>query len=183
MGCAVSPAGRWRVTRQVALRIRYPKPRRPQPPPRNWFCEMGLSPLPEASLRLLCCSTIAEIRAKFDHFGPQIGRWVRNGPFPFKNDLFLVYSTIAESRAKFDHLGPQKHPVKAPSEENQRLEPPPNPNWHPSGLDRSSLQTQIQLFKIGSNQLGKKTNGLAIPNPNWHPSALDKSSLQTQIQC
>ena len=31
------------------------------------------------------------------------------------------------------------------------LEPPPNPNWHPSGLDKSSLQTQIQLFKIGSN--------------------------------
>ena len=28
MGCAVSPAGRWRVTRQVALRIRYPKPSR-----------------------------------------------------------------------------------------------------------------------------------------------------------
>ena len=48
---------------------------------------------------------IAEIRAKFDHFAPQKGR---NGPFPFKNGLFLVYSTIAEIRAKFDHFGPQK---------------------------------------------------------------------------
>ena len=46
-----------------------------------------------------------------------------------------------------------KHPVKAPSKETKGLEPSPNPNWHPSGLDRSSLQTQIQLFKIGSNQL------------------------------
>ena len=31
-----------------------------------------------------------------------------NGPFPFKNGLFLVYSTIAEIRCKFDHFGPQK---------------------------------------------------------------------------
>ena len=66
------------------------------------------------------------------------------------------------------------------------LEPPPNPNWHPSGLDKSSLQTQIQLFEIGSNQSGhrlKKTKGLEPPpNPNRHPSGLDKSSLQTQIQ-
>ena len=70
---------------------------------------------------------------------------------------------------------------QAPSEETRGLEPPPNPNWHPSGL---SLQTQIQLFKIGSNQLGhrlKKTKGLEPPpNPNRHPSGLDKSSLQTQ---
>ena len=56
-----------------------------------------------------------------------MGRWVRNGPFPLKNDLFLVYSTIAESRAKFDHLGPQKHPVKALSEENQRPRATPKP--------------------------------------------------------
>ena len=47
VGCAVCPAGRWRVTRQVALRIRYPKPSgEPQPPP-NWSCEMGLSEPPK----------------------------------------------------------------------------------------------------------------------------------------
>ena len=102
-----------------------------------------------------------------------------------------------------------KHPVRAPSKETKGLEPPPNPNWHPSGLDKhrlkktkglepppnpnwhpsgldkSSLQTQIQLFKIGSNQSWhrlKKTKGLEPPpNPNWHRSGLDKSSLQTQI--
>ena len=43
-----------------------------------------------------------------------------------------------------------------------------------SGLDKSSLQTHIQSFKIGSNQSGhrlKKTKGLEPPpNPNWHPS-------------
>ena len=52
------------------------------------------------------------------------------------------------------------------------LEPPPNPNRHPSGLDKSSLQTQIKLFEIGSIQAGhrlKKTKGLEPPpNPNWH---------------
>ena len=46
-------------------------------------------------------------RCKFDHFGPQKGRWARNGPFPLKNGFFLVYSTIAEIRSKFDHFGPQ----------------------------------------------------------------------------
>ena len=324
MGCAVSPAGRWRVTRQVALRIRYPKPcteamrpsncffsRTSQAPPRSFYSQ-GKRPwspgrgLPSRALKalgspkapkkppsarngpfpfkndlFLVCSTIAEIRAKFDHFGPQMGRWARNGPFPKGNDLFVVYSTIAESRAKFDHFGPQKgrwarngfflvcstkaeirgkfyhfgpqkgrwarngpfpfkndfflvystiaeirakfdhfepergrwarngpfqirnshhklpgpdkivvqdwkHPVRAPSKETKGLEPPPNPNWHPSGLDKSSLQTQIQLFKIGSIQLRhrlKKTKGLEPPpNPNRHPSGLDRSSLQTQIQ-
>ena len=79
-----------------------------------------------------------------------------------------------------------KYPVKAPSKETKGLEPPPNPNWLSSGLDKSSLQTQIQLFKIGSIQSRhrlKKTKGLEPPpNPNWHPSGLDKSSLQTQIQ-
>ena len=53
-------------------------------------------------------SAIAEIRSKFDHFGPQVGRWPRNGPFPLKNGFFLVYSAIAEIRSKFDHCGPQK---------------------------------------------------------------------------
>ena len=43
-----------------------------------------------------------------DHFGPQKGRWARNGPFPSKNGFFLVYSTIAEIRGKFDHFGAQK---------------------------------------------------------------------------
>ena len=79
-----------------------------------------------------------------------------------------------------------EHPVRAPSKETKGLEPPPNPNWHSSGLDKSSLQTQIHLFKIGSIQSRrrlKKTKGLEpTPNPNWHPSGLDKSSLQTQIQ-
>ena len=58
------------------------------------------------------------------------------------------------------------------------LEPPPNPNWHPSGLDKSSLQTQIQLFEIGSIQSPSEENLEPPPNPNWHPSGLDKSSLQ-----
>ena len=79
-----------------------------------------------------------------------------------------------------------KHPVRTPSKETKGLEPPPNPNWHPSGLDKSSLQTQIQLFKIGSIQSRhrlKKTKGLEPPaSPNWHPSGLDKPSLQTQLQ-
>ena len=74
----------------------------------------------------------------------------------------------------------------APSKKTKGLEPSPNPNWHSSGLDKSSLQTQIQLFKIGSNQSGhrlEKTKGLEPPpNPNRHPSGLDKSSLQTQIK-
>ena len=283
MGCAVSPAGRWRVTRQVALRMRYPKPCTESLRPSNCFYFQGLfesawkpqgpqeapwrprgpsrpekgrrarnGPFPFKNDLFLVCSTIAEIRAKFDHFGPQKGRWARNGPFPlkndlflvcstiaeirgkfyhfgfqnarwarngpfpFKNDLFLIYSTLAEIRARFDHFEPErgrwdrngpfqirnshhklpgpgkivvqdwKHPVKAPSKETKGLEPPPNPNWHPSGLDKSSLQTQIQLFKIGSIQLRhrlKKTTGLEPPpNPNWHPSGLDRSSLQTQIQ-
>ena len=79
-----------------------------------------------------------------------------------------------------------EHPVRAPSKETKGLEPSPNPNWHSSGLDKSSLQTQIQLFKIGSIQSRrrlKKTKGLEPPpNPSWHASGLDKSSLQTQIQ-
>ena len=76
-----------------------------------------------------------------------------------------------------------EHPVRAPSKETKGLEPSPNPNWHSSGLDKSSLQTQIQLFKIGSIQSMKKTKGPEPPpNPSWHPSSLDKSSLQTQIQ-
>ena len=79
-----------------------------------------------------------------------------------------------------------ERPVRAPSKETKGLEPSPNPNWHSSGLDKSSLQTQIQLFKIGriqSRRRLKKTKGLEPPpNPNWHPSGLDKSSLQTQIQ-
>ena len=65
-----------------------------------------------------------------------------------------------------------KQPVRAPSKESDGLEPLPNPNWHPSGLDKSSLQTQILLFQIGSIQLRhrlKKTKGLEPPsNPNWH---------------
>ena len=32
----------------------------------------------------------------------------QNGPFPLKNESFLVYSRIAEIRAKSDHFGPQK---------------------------------------------------------------------------
>ena len=56
----------------------------------------------------LVYSTIAEIQSKFDHFGPQKGRWARNGPFPLKNGFFLVYSTIAEIQSKFVHFGPQK---------------------------------------------------------------------------
>ena len=75
---------------------------------------------------------------------------------------------------------------RAPSKETKGLEPSPNPKWHSSGLDKSSLQTQIQLFKIGSIQSRrrlKKTKGLEPPPiPNRHPSGLDKSSLQTQIQ-
>ena len=74
-----------------------------------------------------------------------------------------------------------EHPVRAPSKETKGLEPPPNPNWHSSGLDKSSLQTQIHLFKIGSIQSRrrlKKTKGLEPPpNPNRHPSGLDKSSF------
>ena len=42
--------------------------------------------------------------SKFDHFGPQKGRWARSGPFPLKNGLFLS----SEIRCKFDHFGPQK---------------------------------------------------------------------------
>ena len=38
---------------------------------------------------------------------PGQGRRARNGPFPFKNDLFLLCSTIAEIRSKFDHFGLQ----------------------------------------------------------------------------
>ena len=79
-----------------------------------------------------------------------------------------------------------ERPVRAPSKETKGLEPSPNPNWHSSGLDKSSLQTHIQLFKIGGIQSMrrlKKTKGLQPPpNPNWHPSGLDKSSLQTQIK-
>ena len=56
----------------------------------------------------LSLHTMAEIQSKFDHFGPQKGRWARNGPFPLKNGRFLVYSTIAEIQGKFDHFGPQK---------------------------------------------------------------------------
>ena len=80
-----------------------------------------------------------------------------------------------------------EHPVRAPSKETKGFEPPPNPNWHSSGLDKSSLQTQIPLFKLGSVQSRrrlKKTKGLEPPpNPNWHLSGLDKSSLQTQTTC
>ena len=85
--------------------------------------------------------------------------------------------------AKHKLPGPDKivaqdweRPVRAPSKETKGLEPSPNPNW----------QTQIHLFKIGSNQSGhrlKKTKGLEPPpNPNRHPSGLDKPSLQTQIK-
>ena len=44
MGCAVRPAGRSRVTRQVALRMRYPKPwgEAHHPPNRSFW--MGLRP-------------------------------------------------------------------------------------------------------------------------------------------
>ena len=100
---------------------------------------------------------------------------------------------IRNSAPNTSFRGPDKlvvqdwqHPVRAPSKETKGLEPPPNPNWHPSGLDKSSLQTQIKLFEIGSKQSGhrlKKTKGLEPPpNPNQHPSGLDKSSLQTQIK-
>ena len=78
-------------------------------------------------------------------------------------------------------------PVRAPSKETKGLEPSPNPNWHSSGLDKSSLQTQTQLFKLGGIQLMrclKKTKGLEPPpDPNWHPSGLDKSSLQSKSNC
>ena len=65
-------------------------------------------PFPFKNGLFLVYSTIAEIRCKFDHFGPQKGRWARNGAFPLKNGLLLVYSTKAEIRCKFDHFGPQK---------------------------------------------------------------------------
>ena len=65
-------------------------------------------PVSIAKRLFLVYSTIAEIRCKFDHFGPQKRRWTRNGPFPLKNGFFLVYSTIAEIRFKFDPFGPQK---------------------------------------------------------------------------
>ena len=182
-------------------------------------------PFPFKNGLFLVYSTIAEIRAKFDHFGPQKGRWARNGlfpfenglffaglqhnsrnsgrmPFPFKNGFLLVYSTIAEIRAKFDHFGPQKrrwarngpfpskngflglqhdsinsgqispfrapkgqnshhklprpdkivvrdwkHPARAPSKKTKGLQPLPNPNWHLI----TSFQAQTRsLFKIGS---------------------------------
>ena len=106
---------------------------------------------------------------------------------PFRNRPLMPL------KASHTDPGPDKivvqdweHPVRAPSTETKGLEPPPNPNWHSSGLDKSSLQTQIQLFKIGSIQSRrrlKQTKGLEPPpNPNWHPSGLDKSSLQTQIK-
>ena len=54
MGCAVSPAGRWRETRQVALRIRYPKLcTQAHHPPNRSFQRASQAPprgLPEASL-------------------------------------------------------------------------------------------------------------------------------------
>ena len=65
-------------------------------------------PFPFKNDLFLVYSTIAESRAKFDHFRPEMGRWAINGPFPFKTDFFLAYSTIAEIRGKFDHFGPQK---------------------------------------------------------------------------
>ena len=60
-------------------------------------------PFPFKNGLFLVYSTIAEIRCKFDHFGPQKGRWARNGAFPLKNGLLLVYSTKAEIRCKVDH--------------------------------------------------------------------------------
>ena len=62
-------------------------------------------PCPLKNGLFLVYSTIAEIRGKFDHFGPQKGRWARNVAFSLKNSFFLVYSTKAEIRCKFDHFG------------------------------------------------------------------------------
>ena len=61
-------------------------------------------PFPLKNENFVVYSKIAEIRAKFDNFGPQKDKWTGNDPFPFGNCFFLVYSTIAE-------LGCQIEPV------------------------------------------------------------------------
>ena len=65
-------------------------------------------PCPLKNGLFLVYRTTAEIRGKFDHFGPQKGRWARNVAFPLKNSFFLVYSTRAEIRCKFDNFGPKR---------------------------------------------------------------------------
>ena len=69
-------------------------------------------PFPFKNGLFLVYSTIAEIRAKFDHFGPQKRRWARNGPFPSKNGFLglqhdsthsglLITSFQAQTRSLF----------------------------------------------------------------------------------
>ena len=47
-----------------------------------------------------------------------------------------------------------EHPVRAPSKETKGLEPSPNPNWHSSGLDKSSLQTKSNCSRLEASSQG-----------------------------
>ena len=156
MGCAVSPAGCWRVTR-------YPKPSGgPQPPP-NW----GLSDPPKGLSAPRGLQGPAEAKVLVIPRAPCQG--ARNLPCRASSSILNVTQTYNASRnrplmplkasrllsdqefcSKHKLPGPDKIVVqdweRAPSKETKGLEPSPNPN------DKSSVQTQLQLFKIGGIQ-------------------------------